>query len=528
MTTYKNTLSKIYLVIAAIVLISILLPLLFSHKVAAAPSISITSPLPNQSFSGTNFTVKGTSSPNTTVVVSTNGSSFGQTISDSSGNWSISTSLPAGNINLTAKAIQNPVYGYFPTSPDLQSFNMNRIRLSDNAINPGGAGWPINSTLGVLGFIPSKVSNYFFTINPFIADKPSGKFNPNDVVDAVPTTNYPNNARVNKGDFSLDDTKYYSTNSQLTTVSVVDTATNTWLKDIEIANNPVTAWTGTNGKVYVVLNNNQIKVIDTSTDTITKTISVPCATVDSTVTVVFSQDVNYPYYYVPCNNDGSFIKYKIADDSVVSTLNVGLSPSTGALSLDNKRLYFSSVFGSADSNKFRVVNVDDGSEIITKTMTTGVLGILPTSDFQKIYASTPGNDIGNDINGQNIDVLDTTTYEVTPVDVGGIPGAVSTLPTETSESAVQVAFILGATVTASETLAETGALLVSSIILVSVIAITTIYLYIDYRKHKKPLVEINPNVHYTFAHHVRMVNIPLLKYRLSFTFEKKRGPINKF
>ncbi|MDQ5886029.1 MAG: hypothetical protein QG628_426, partial [Patescibacteria group bacterium] len=429
-------------------------------------------------------------------------------------------------INLTAKAIQNPDYGYFPTSPDLQSYSINRIRLDDNAINPGGGGWPINSA-GVLGFVPSQVSNYFYTINPFVADQPSGKFDPSVAVDAVETTNYPSNARVNKGDFSQDNTKYYSTNSQLTTLSVVDTATNDWLKDIELGERPITAWTGTNGKIYAVVDNNQIKIIDTSTDTVSKTLAVPCVNAESTATVVFSQDVNYPYYFVPCNNDGTFIKYKVSDDSLAGTLNVGLSPSTGALSLDNKRLYFSSLFGTADSNKFRVVNVSDGSEIITKTMTTGVLGILPTSDFQKIYASTPGNDF----NTQNIDIMDTTTYDVTSVATNGVPGAVSTLPTETSEAAVQVAFILGATTpisTTSGTLAETGVLLISSVLLTIIILATTIYLYVDYRKHKKPLVEINPNVHYTFAHHVRMVNIPLLKYRLTFSVEKKHGTFNRF
>ncbi|MDQ5886391.1 MAG: Bacterial Ig domain, partial [Patescibacteria group bacterium] len=101
MTTHKNFLSKINLIlIAGILLFSTLLPLIISKKVNAAPTVTITSPTSNQQIPGTNFTVTGTATPNTTIVVSTSGNSIGQTISDSNGKWSINSSLPAGNINL--------------------------------------------------------------------------------------------------------------------------------------------------------------------------------------------------------------------------------------------------------------------------------------------------------------------------------------------------------------------------------------------------------------------------------------------
>jgi hypothetical protein len=105
---------------AFILLGSVATPLIAINpkKASAAPTVTITSPSEGQSISGTNFTAAGTATPNTTVVLSSGGVSFAQTISDGSGNWSVATSLPAGNINLTARAIENPDYGYFATTSD--------------------------------------------------------------------------------------------------------------------------------------------------------------------------------------------------------------------------------------------------------------------------------------------------------------------------------------------------------------------------------------------------------------------------
>ena len=59
-------------------------------------------------------------------------------------------------------------------------------------------------------------------------------------------------------------------------------------------------------------------------------------------------------------------------------------------------------------------------------------------------------------------------------------------------------------------------------IIITSLAIAT---YIDYRKHKKPLMEADPyNAStYTYWHHLKTVTIPLFSYRLSFAFEAKRS-----
>ena len=69
-------------------------------------------------------------------------------------------------------------------------------------------------------------------------------------------------------------------------------------------------------------------------------------------------------------------------------------------------------------------------------------------------------------------------------------------------------------------LANTGAVAISLYILLSVFIASFAYVYIDYRKHKKPLLLADPKVHYGFGHHVSVVTIPLLRYRIRLNILK--------
>ncbi len=70
-------------------------------------------------------------------------------------------------------------------------------------------------------------------------------------------------------------------------------------------------------------------------------------------------------------------------------------------------------------------------------------------------------------------------------------------------------------------LSETG-VLVSIIVCFGVfMLLTTAYTYIDYRRHKRPLRIADPHVHYSFWHHLQVVSIPVLRYRLSINLEKR-------
>lgn len=48
--------------------------------------------------------------------------------------------------------------------------------------------------------------------------------------------------------------------------------------------------------------------------------------------------------------------------------------------------------------------------------------------------------------------------------------------------------------------------------------------YSDYKSHKRPLQQADPSLasSYTYLHHLRVVVLPLTKYRLSITVDKKQ------
>jgi hypothetical protein len=504
------------LLLAPLVLSLLLLPIK-PEKASAAPTVTITSPTEGQSISGTNFTAAGTATPNTTVVLSSGGVGFAQTISDGSGNWSVATSLPAGNISLTAKAIQNPEYGYFATiSTDFSIFNVNRLRISDNTVNPGG-GWPIDSN-GTNPFImiPSPVNNTYYTGNFLVPSVLPAKFDASlAVAPTAVTGSYPADPQVNKGAFTQDGSLYFAPNMNAGNISVINTATNAWQQDITVGSSgdaAITIWAAPSGLLYAPTLSGKILVISPSTLSIVNEINVGCPV----GSLVFSQDANYPFFYGPCLDSAQVKKIRLSDLSVVETWNTGINTSSGAITLDNKKLYLIGTYagdGSSDSDKIKVLSTENGSTLSTIQLSGGGLGFLPTSDFQKIYASIPGDPIGTQI----IDVIDpiTDTIEAS-IPTDGFPGPLGTNPTQDAEATIQVSFVLGATTsTATQKLAETGAIGISSILLIGIIIAITSYLYIDYRAHKKPLRAEDPNVKYTFLHHIRVVSMPRLKYRVA-------------
>lgn len=66
-----------------------------------------------------------------------------------------------------------------------------------------------------------------------------------------------------------------------------------------------------------------------------------------------------------------------------------------------------------------------------------------------------------------------------------------------------------------------GALVTTAIVIAIPLTVTVVWLKVDYNRHKRPLRDIDPNVHYTFWHHIKVVTIPLLSYRITFMIQKK-------
>lgn len=73
-------------------------------------------------------------------------------------------------------------------------------------------------------------------------------------------------------------------------------------------------------------------------------------------------------------------------------------------------------------------------------------------------------------------------------------------------------------------------LVVVGLVLLVLLVVLFIYTYVDYRKHRKPLVEADPSIgnQYTYQHHIRAVSVPLLKYRINISINRKPTGISKF
>lgn len=50
-----------------------------------------------------------------------------------------------------------------------------------------------------------------------------------------------------------------------------------------------------------------------------------------------------------------------------------------------------------------------------------------------------------------------------------------------------------------------------------------IYSFYDYRRHKQPLLAVDPNANYSYFHHIKVVSVPLVRYRLSVSVDRAVG-----
>ncbi len=528
------------IVFALLLLLCTALANLSTNVVKAATSLSIVSPSNGQTYTGNSFTITGTATANSAVLLSKGGIAIAQTRADSSGNWSANLSnLPDGNNAIAVKAITNSGYAYFNTiNEGFTTSKTNQLRLSDNAINPT-APYPVQHNKPWFGLLGSAEDDVFAHFSA-VSDAEPAMFKTSNPVASTEATNYPADVQPNTGAFNSGATKYYSPNISAQTVSVIDSQTNAWVEDIALTANPVTAWLGPNGDIYVTKGNGAgFWIIDPTNDTIKQTVSFDCPSEQISPTVIFSIDRDYPYYYVTCfggsNASGRLMQVKLADNSVVWNVETTVPYSNGILSGDHTRLYLTSSAAAGwgnepnnNSDKVYVHNVSDGSFKKAIQATAGITGIAQSPDLQHIYAATPGTSFPL---GTGFDVIDMLNDSLEHIATSESVAFVSTQPKIADVALSNVTVVLGAkTASGGGSLAETGALAVSITLLLGLILGSGAFVYYDYRKHKKPLVAEDANVHYTLLHHVKVVTIPLLKYRLSFQFESRQSSdgIHKF
>ena len=73
----------------------------------------------------------------------------------------------------------------------------------------------------------------------------------------------------------------------------------------------------------------------------------------------------------------------------------------------------------------------------------------------------------------------------------------------------------------TDTLATTGTLTTISAVAAGVGFVALVFIYRDYRHHRKPLAAVDPDVNYSFMHHIQVVTIPVFRYRLSIKITPK-------
>ncbi|MBP9827393.1 hypothetical protein KBC99_02875 [Candidatus Saccharibacteria bacterium] len=72
------------------------------------------------------------------------------------------------------------------------------------------------------------------------------------------------------------------------------------------------------------------------------------------------------------------------------------------------------------------------------------------------------------------------------------------------------------------TIQKIGWPIVAAITISLLILMSILKMYRDYIHHRAPLIAENPHIHYTFLHHIKVVTIPVFRYRISIVFQPQK------
>lgn len=448
----------------------------------AAGSITISTPGNAQALSGGSVTVSGTTTPNTTVVVKEGTKPLAWVISNGSGVWSATIQgVSNGSHSYTAQSIAN-TYAYFAGAGSDDT--LNRLRLSDNAINPSGGGWPFITAAtwllpAPLHFNSTGIGYFAQAGNPTLTP---GKFDINALAEPSAVTSYEANPNSNTGEFSNDGTKWYGVNTDLDSISVVDVASNTQTATIAVGDQPNSVKYTETGLILVTNQaDNTVSVINATNNTVITTFAIACPTVASLggTLPIPGKDA----FYANCSTDGIIKKIDITNGDELTQFDVSgdLSP-LGPLFLspDNKKLYAAGFYGTSSADKMLVINAETGLTLSTINLSGASFGPSMSPDGQYFYTSVQGA-----FDMMLIDVISTTSDTVVDtLDVStlGIPGPIAFGAPETASANVTI------TMTDSMSpaiLPEVGAPVARLLVLFAALTISTAVVIL----HKKMKVE---------------------------------------
>jgi YVTN family beta-propeller protein len=208
----------------------------------------------------------------------------------------------------------------------------------------------------------------------------------------------------------------YITNIASSTVSVIDTATNTVTTTISGFSSPWGVAVTPNGlKVYVTnLGSNTVSVIDAVTNMVTGSpITVGTEPISAAVTPDSST------VYVTNFGSSNVSVIDTATNMVTATISVGMSPASVVFTPDGSTAYV----GNTGSNTVSVI--DTATNTVTTTITgldATPSGVAITPDGSTVYVANNGS--------SNVSVIDTATNKVTgsPIPVGANPAGVAITP----------------------------------------------------------------------------------------------------
>lgn len=455
---------------------ALLLPVFFAaalvlvpggRSASAAVSIAITSPTNGSSASGSSFTVAGTATADSKISVKVNGSVVGTTTSDNSGNWSLNvTGQATGSKTIEATASRQQMYTNVLNAGNFSASRMSIINTTDNTEDDtfsifGGGAFPIN-------WKPNPDFTKAYGVAPYLN---SGTVWVMDLVNNNLTTTFSLPGAGQRGAsiaYNTDGSKVYITDNANTDVIVYDTSDESQIGSaIGIGTSPHSNTHRPNSNQIWIDNSgdNNVSVIDTTTDTVIHTYAVN----GQPNGLSFSPDGSLAY--IGTNNLGAGgVDILDADTgTIVDSVTGTFVPEYMLVNSAGTKLYFS----SPGDDAFQVIDLTDNSLEATISIPNGPWGMDFTADGSQLYVAAP--DLLGGLSGTDITIINTADNSIagTITPGGGAPFFIYAAPQQSASTSITFSL-------ASGQLADTGsnrhALVTGAEILLGLGAVGTLYL----------------------------------------------------
>ena len=201
----------------------------------------------------------------------------------------------------------------------------------------------------------------------------------------------------------------YVANSANGTVSVINTATNTVTKTLTVGANPYAVTLTPNGAFAYITNGNSgsVSIINTSSNTVTGTIGV------GTNPYGIATSPDGTKVYVTNNGSNTVSVINTATNTVTATVAVGANPYGVVVSPDASRAYV--VNGT--SNTVSVINTATNTVIATVAVGTHPRRINITPDGTRLYVSNNVSNTVSVINTADNTVVATVAVGISPLSI---------------------------------------------------------------------------------------------------------------